>query len=426
MLGEGPPDLIFLAEWWNDIELMWDEPLISDVLERFASFSRLICLDRRGLGVSDALPSHQAPVLDDFLDDVRAVMSAVESERAVLVGCSGGGPLSILFAATHPERVQSLVLVNSYARFQRAPDYPAGLPPDLVPAALERIEADWGSGALLDVLAPTLANDEYMRRWWARYQRHALTPGGAVVVQRMLFSIDLREVLPTIYTPTLVLHRTDNRFIRVAHGRYLADHLPDARLVELSGEDHIFFAGDTSALVDEIEAFVAGNRRGPQPGRVLTTMLFTDIVGSTTRAAELGDGAWRTVLARHDALVRESLARYRGREVNQAGDGFFATFDGPARAVACALRISEAVRELGLNVRAGVHTGEIEVRGDGVSGLAVHAAARVASLANADEVLVTSTVRDLVAGSGFEFEDRGRHELKGVPDAWQVYAVASR
>jgi class 3 adenylate cyclase len=329
----------------------------------------------------------------------------------------------VLFAATYPERVRSLVLVNSYARFSRAPDFGIGVPQSLVEWGLELIRAEWGTGALLDILAPSLANDSNLHRWWARYQRHSLSPGSAATIQRMLFEIDVRGILPAVHAPTMVLHRTDDAFVRVAQARYLAEHLPNARLVELPGNDHVFFAGDTDGLVDEIEGFAAGTRSESRSNRVLTTMLFTDIVRSTDRAVELGDRAWRQLLSRHHAEVRAALERFRGREIDTAGDGFFASFDGPARAVRCALRITEAMRELGLPIRAGLHTGEVELHGSGVTGISVHVAARVAARAVDDEVLVTGTVRDLVAGSGLQFEDRGRHALKGIPDDWQIYAV---
>jgi pimeloyl-ACP methyl ester carboxylesterase len=423
--GEGPIDLVFIPEWWNETESAWDQPLLADVLERLASFSRLICFDRRGCGISDPIPLGATPVLDDWLDDLRSVMDAVGSERAVLVGCSGGGPLSVLFAATHPDRVSSLILVNSYARFSRAPDFEIGVPQEIVERGLERIYAEWGTGALLDVLAPSLFGDVQFRRWWARYQRHSLSPGTAAAIQRMLFEIDVRDILPAVQSPTLVLQRVDDPFVRLSQARYLAEHIANARCVELPGNDHVFFAGDADALVDEIEAFATGTRRETTASRVLTTMLFTDIVGSTDRAAEIGDRAWRTLLGRHHAEVRAAIERFRGREIDTAGDGFFATFDGPARAVRCALHIGECVRELGLGLRAGVHTGEVEIHGDGLTGIAVHVAARVGARANEGEVLVTGTVRDLVAGSGLQFEDRGRHALKGVPDDWQIYAVSS-
>jgi len=421
--GEGPIDLVFVPEWWNETEGMWDQPMLADVLARFASFSRLICFDRRGVGISDPIPLGATPVLDDWLDDLVAVMDAVGSRRTVLVGCSGGGPFAALFAATFPERVSSLILVNSYARVARADDYPIGLPVDFLEQALEYVRAQWGTGELLDILAPSLADDVQFRRWWARYQRHSLSPGAAVAVNRMLFELDVREVLPAVQAPTLVIHRTDDQFYRVTYSRYLANAIPGATLVELPGADHVFFAGDSDALVDEIERFSTGTRERAVSSRMLTTLLFTDIVGSTDRAVEMGDRAWRTLLERHDAEIRDALRRFRGREVATAGDGFLATFDGPTHAVRCALSICEGVRELGLEVRAGVHTGEVESGPDGLSGVGVHIGARVGALAGGGEVLVTRTVRDLSAGSGLTFEDRGTHRLKGVPDEWQLYRV---
>jgi class 3 adenylate cyclase len=313
--------------------------------------------------------------------------------------------------------------VNSYARIARAVDYPIGIPVDFLERSLGYIHEQWGTGELLDLLAPSLVDDLQFRRWWARYQRHSLSPGSAVSIQRMLFEIDVRDVLPVIQAPTLVLHRVDDQFFRVAHARYLAESIPDARLIELPGSDHVFFAGDADALVDEIERFVTGARVATTSSRMLATLLFTDIVGSTGQAVEMGDRAWRTLLDRHHAEIRHQLERFGGREIDTAGDGFFATFDGPTHAVRCALHIVEAVRELGLDVRAGVHTGEVEVRRDGLSGVGLHIGARVAASAPGGEVLVTRTVRDLAAGSGLTFEDRGSHVLKGVPDEWQLFRV---
>jgi pimeloyl-ACP methyl ester carboxylesterase len=421
--GDGPIDLVFVPEWWNETESMWDQPMLADVLHRLASFSRLICFDRRGVGISDPIPLGATAVLDDWLDDLRAVMDVVGSRRTVLVGCSGGGPFSVLFAATFPERVSSLILVNSYARLARAPDYPIGIPADFLEQSLEYVHTEWGTGALLDILAPSLVDDVQFRRWWARYQRQSLSPGVAVSIQRMLFEIDVRDVLSVIQAPTLVIHRVDDLFFRVDHARYLAAAIPDARLIELPGSDHVFFAGDADAIVDEIERFATGAQSVVPSSRMLTSLLFTDIVGSTSRAAELGDRAWRTLLDRHHGEVRHELERFRGREVDTAGDGFFATFDGPTHAVRCALRIVEVVRELGLDVRVGVHTGEVEVRRDGLSGVGLHIGARVAAMAEGGEVLVTRTVRDLSAGSGLVYEDRGSHRLKGVPDEWQLFRV---
>lgn len=423
VVGDGTRDLVFIPEWWNESESMWDQPLLAEVLTRLTSFRRLICFDRRGTGISDPIPLGAAPILDDWLDDLRAVMDDAGSERTMLFGCSGGGPLCLLYAATFPDRVDSVALLNSYARMSRSPDFAIGVPPAVLEVGLDRVYREWGTGALLDVLAPSLVNDHHFREWWARYQRHSLSPRVAATIQRMLFEVDVRDVLTSVQAPTLVIHRVDDPFVRVDHGRFLAEQIAGARLVELPGRDHVFFAGDTDALVDEIEAFATGSRRTTRTDRVLTTMLFTDIVGSTERAAEVGDRAWRILLARHHSEVRIALERFRGREIDTAGDGFFASFDGPARAVRCALDIGERLADLGLQIRAGVHTGEVETHGDGLTGIAVHVAARVAGRATAGEVLVTGTVRDLVAGSGLEFEDRGRHVLKGVPDDWQILAV---
>ena len=305
--GEGPIDLVFIPEWWNETESMWDHPLLADVLERFASFSRLICFDRRGCGISDPIPLGATPVLDDWIDDLKAVMDAAGSERAVVVGCSGGGPLSVLFAATFPHRVAALVLVNSYARFSRTPGFEIGVPSEVVDQALELVHSQWGTGEHLDVLAPSFRDDRQLRRWWARYQRHSLSPGVAATIQRMLFEINVRDVLPAVNVPTLVLHRIDDPFVRLPQGRFLADHIPQAALVELPGADHVFFAGNSDELTDEIESFTTGTRGPARADRVLTTMLFTDIVGSTERAVAEGDRAWRTF---SPAITRRSARHW--------------------------------------------------------------------------------------------------------------------
>ncbi len=424
-VGSGPLDLVFIPGFVSHLEENWESPARARFLNRLASFSRLIVFDKRGTGLSDR--ASQIFTLEQRMDDVRAVMDAVGSERAALFGISEGGPMSILFAATYPQRTAVLIMYGSYARRSWAPDHPFGLRDEQWEAIFGGIEQHWGtpSGINLDIWAPSVAQDENFRRAWANYLRRAASPGAALAVMRMNREIDVRHVLPTIRTPTLILHRTGDRAISIEQARYMARQVPGAKLVELPGDDHVHSVGDCDAIADEIEEFLTGVRRGPEPDRVLATVMFTDIVGATERAARLGDHQWRDLLEQHYALVRRELARFRGREIDTAGDGFLAAFDGPARAIRCALSIRNAVRSLGLEIRAGLHTGECEMIGEKVGGVAVHIGARVAALAAAGEVLVSHTVKDLVAGSGIRFESRGTHLLKGVPDEWPLFAVLS-
>jgi class 3 adenylate cyclase len=379
--------------------------------------------DKRGTGLSDPIPTSSLPTLEEFMADIPAVLDTVGSERPALIANIGGGILAMPFAAGHPERVSSLILVDCFARFLEAPDFPIGAPTAELAPALDLAEDNTGRGVMVDLFAPSIANDERLRRAWARYERSATTPGSTKAIVRLIYESDVRDVLPAIRVPTLVIHRRDAVGFTVAHGRYLAEHIPDARYVELPGSDNLIWAGDLDATVAEIQAFVTGIRPATEPRRVLATVVFTDIVSSTERAAGLGDGRWQALLADHNRVVRRQLDRFGGREIKVVGDGFLATFDGPARAVRCAIAIRDGVRELGLEIRAGVHVGEIEVLPDDIAGLAVHLGARVSALAGPGEVLVSSTVKDLVVGSGLAFDDRGTHELKGVPGEWRLFAV---
>jgi class 3 adenylate cyclase len=422
VVGEGPFDLAYVPGWVSNIEAMWEEPSHARLLRRLASFSRLILFDKRGTGLSDPVPLDRLPTLEERMDDVRAVMDSADSERAALFGSSEGGLMSVLFAATFPERTEALVALAIYAKRLWSPDYPWAPTPEARAAEIEEIERTWGGEMDISNLAPSA--DEAFKRRAVAYLRRSASPGAAVALLRMNSQIDVREVLPTIRVPTLILHRADDRDVRVEEGRWIAGQIPDAKYVELSGDEHLIWAGDVDAVVDEVEEFLTGRRPVHEPDRILATVLFTDIVGSTERAAEVGDRRWRELVDRHHAAVRRELARWNGREIDTAGDGFFATFDGPARAVRAACAIRDGVAELDLNIRAGLHTGECELAGDKVAGIAVHTGARVASLAGPGEVLVSGTVKDLVAGSGIEFEDRGEHELKGV-GAWRLYSVAN-
>jgi class 3 adenylate cyclase/pimeloyl-ACP methyl ester carboxylesterase len=423
VVGSGELDLVYVGEFWHSIEAQWDEPRFEAFLRRLASFSRLICFDQRGTGLSDPVPLGQLPALEQWMDDVATVMESVGSKRAALLGSGGGGMISILFAASHPERTQGLVLVNSYARLSQAPDYPWGTSSEFEDRVVSDLRSAWGRGALADVIAPSAASDPEFRSWLGRYQRLGSSPGEVIAFRRMLEEVDVRQVLSSVRVPTLIIHRRDNRLVEVGHGRYLAQHIPGAQYIEVPGSDYLPFLGDAGLILDEIEEFLTGSRHRPEGDRVLATVLFTDIVGSTPQAAALGDRRWRALLEVHDTVVRRELTRFGGREIDTTGDGFLATFDGPGRAIRCARSIARAVRQLDLRVRAGVHTGEIEVIGPRIAGIAVHIAARVAALAGPDEVLVTSTVRDLVVGSGIDLEDRGTPALKGVPGEWRLFAV---
>ena len=420
--GDGPIDLLFAPGYLSHLEQNQWWPGYAEFMRKCASFSRLIVFDRRGTGLSDRILSLGS--FEELMDDIGAVLDAAGSQRAALFGGAEGGPMCALYAATFPERTSALVLGASYARRTWAPDYPWGLDADAQRRILDGYEERWGRpGFGSRSLAPSLVDDERFQDWYAQAQRFAGTPASARAWFNVTMEIDVRGILPAIRVPTLVVHRTGDRVIPVESGRYLAEHIPDARYVEVPGDDHFPFVGDIDSIVDEIEEFLTGSRRAREPDRVLATVLFTDIVGSTERAAELGDRRWTELLAEHHRVARAELDRHRGKVVRIEGDGTLSTFDGPARAVNCALAIRRGLAPLGIEIRAGLHTGEIELTETGVEGIAVHIGARVASLAAPGEVLASSTVKDLVVGSGIAFADVGRHELKGVPGEWQLYAV---
>jgi len=424
VVGEGAQNLVLVPGWVSHIEYAWEDPSCSHFLRRLASFSRLILLDRRGTGLSDRVS--ELPTLEQRMDDVRAVMDAAGAERAALFGLSEGGPMCLTFAATYPSRTSALMLYGTFARLVQAPDYPIGVPAELFAQFLELVEKSWGTGSMsADYFAPSLARDEAFRQSWARFERLGVSPAGIKALLRITQDTDARSALSVIRVPTLIMHREGDRVIRVEAARYIAERIQGAKYVELPGPDHFPWAGDTDAILDEVEEFLTGARRGQEPDRVLATVMFTDIVGATERAVALGDRRWRDLLDSHHTVIREQLTRFRGREIDTAGDGFLAAFDGPARGVRCAGAIVREMRRLGLEIRAGLHTGECEILGDKLSGIAVHTGARVASLAGAGEVLVSGTVKDLVAGSGIAFEDRGVQVLKGLPGEWHLYAVAS-
>ena len=425
VVGEGPFDLVFLPDWVNHLELQWEEPRQERFLDTLASFSRLILFNPRGMGASDPIPITESPTAEQWMDDLRTVLDAVGSERPALFGAGAGGVISILFAATYPERVRALVLFNSTARGTIAPDYPIGLTPEALELQRQGLEKYWGDGSAVQFLAPEDASDVRLQRLLAKHQRLTASPGLVLAIQPLLFGIDVRHALPAIQAPTLVLHREGAPILTVEHGRYLAEHITGATYREFPGPGHAYWAsGVAPALLDEVEEFLTGSRGAGPPDRVLATVLFTDIVGSTATAAKLGDRRWKEQIRDHDAIVRRELGRHRGREIQTTGDGFLATFDGPARAIRCAVGIRDAVRATGMEIRAGLHTGEIELQGDDVTGIAVHIGARVSALAGSGEIMVSRTVVDLVAGSGLEFDDRGSHVLKGVPGEWQLFSLA--
>ena len=420
VVGDGALDLVYVPGFVSHVEQAWEDPDFARFLSRLASFSRLILFDKRGTGLSDRVPVKMLPTLEERMDDVRAVLDAAGSERAALFGVSEGGPMTMLFATTYPERVAALVLYGTYAKRVRDADYPWAPTDGAFREFAAAVERDWGGPAQLDSWAPSVANEARFKEWWAKYLRLGASPAAARAVLEMTREIDVRSILPAIRTPTLILHRSGDLRIDVGGSRYMARQIPDARMVELPGIDHLPWVGDADAIVDEIEEFLTGTRHSAEPARVLATVLFTDMVESTSRAVQLGDARWRALISDHDRLVRTELTRFRGREIDRRGDGFLAIFDGPARAIRCAFSIVERVHELGIQVRAGLHTGELEIIEPGIAGIAVHIGARVMSLADPDEVLVSSTVKDLVAGSGLSFSDRGIHELKGVPGSWRI------
>ena len=428
VVGDRPVDLVFIHDWIWNLELQWENPLCARFLERLASFSRLVLFDKRGSGLSDRTVDLDLFTLEVRIDDVRAVMEAAASEQAVLFGYGeDGASLAAVFAAANPDKARALILYGARAKTMKAPDYPWGYESSAPDVWTSERESFWGTDAYarrwLRELAPSVANDDGIVRWYSRLLRQSASPGTEAAYSRWMGALDMRGMLSTIHVPTLVMHRTGDRDVPIQGGQDVADRIPGARFVELPGIDSFPWAGDPGRLLAETEAFVTGARATEQADRVLATVLFTDIVGSTEKAAELGDAPWKEVLADHDERAKAEIDRFRGTYVNSTGDGLLATFDGPARAVRCAEAIVEAVGPLGLEIRAGCHTGEVELHGDSVRGIAVHVGARIAAMAGASEVLVSSTVKDLVAGSGLTFEDAGEHELKGVPDRLRLYRV---
>ena len=416
-------DVVVAEQWFSNVEIEREVRPLARFNDRLSAFARVIRFDKRGVGLSDPVPAKALPTLEEWMDDLRAVLDDIGSEKAAIVTAMAGGFMACVFAATYPDRVRALVIIDGFARLTRADDYPWGLTEEQSQGIIEAFGSNWGTGMMLDLFDPDDADDVGLRESWGRYERHSVSPGTAAPMIEMINATDIRGVLPAIRVPTLVIARTDAPVER-AHGRYLADQIIGATYVELPGRGSLLWSGDQDALLREIEYFVTGSRPAPQHDRVLATVLFTDIVGSTDRASEIGDARYRELLADHDRLVRQTLDRFEGREVKTTGDGFLATFDGPARAIRCAQAIHEALRPIGVDVRAGLHTGEIDLIDGDVEGIAVHIGARVMAKADAGETVVSSTVKDLVVGSEIGFEDRGEHELKGVPGTWRLFAVS--
>jgi class 3 adenylate cyclase len=425
VFGEGDRDILVTFGWIGSFQTAWDVPAHARWLERLTTLGRVIMWDKRGTGLSERVPADRLPTLEDRMDDMRVVLDAAGSERAVAFGISEGGGLSALFAASHPDRATGLVILGGFARMVADEDYEWAPRREESDAFTAQVGATFGDNAwMLKLWAPTIADDPVAQEQWNRTMVLGGTPSTAMAWLDMVNDTDIREVLSAIRVPTLVLHREADRIVPAPHGRYLAEHIPGARYVELPGRDHLWWI-DGDVILDEVESFLTGAPATGISDRVLATVLFTDIVDSTTRAAEVGDRRWQDLVEAHDRVVRARLDRYHGREVKTLGDGFLATFDGPGRAIRCAAEVRDAVRSLGLEVRAGLHTGECEMAGGDIRGIAVNIGARVGAKADAGEVLVSQTVKDLVAGSGIDFEDRGEHELKGVPGAWRLYSVGS-
>jgi len=423
VLGDGPMDLVFIPGFVSNMEFYWEMPSVTRIFERLASFSRVILWDKRGTGLSD--PVDRVPTLDERVDDLMAIMDTVGSERAAFFGISEGGPMSLLFAGSYPNRTHALVLFGSSPKFSAAPGWEWGWSSEDIARAVEDIDQNWGDPALVWLFAPSQEDNEALRHAWGRYQRMGASPAMARAVLEALCELDCRHVLSSISAPTLILHPNGERVAHVGAARYMAKQIPGAQMVEFPSIDHLMIMYDPDPIIDEIEQFLTGVRHEGPSNRILATVMFTDIVESTVRAAELGDKRWRDLLASHDAAVRRQLRRFEGQEIKTTGDGFLATFTAPSRAVACARAIRESVHNFGIDVRIGLHTGECELMGTDVGGLAVHTGARVAGLAGPGEVLVSSTVKDLVAGSRINFVERGTHQLKGVPGEWRVFAVAA-
>jgi class 3 adenylate cyclase len=426
VLGQGPPDLVMTRGGYGHLDMVWEDPGFTLFLRSLASFSRLILLDRRGMGASDPLPQDPLPPWESYAEELVAVLDAVGSERAAILAEMDGGPLALFFAGTRPDRTSALILANTAAKFVAADDYPIGIPAEVGEAVLAQFDQGWGTDALLAGLLPSRVGDERFRRWFAKTQRAMASPKAAQPLLRTMLAVDIRTVLPLIQAPTLVLHRRNLPFLSIENARYLVEHIHDAKLVELPGADAPLMWEEPQLSLDLIEEFLVGVRRAAEPTRVLATVLFTDIVDSTRLASRLGDRRWRELLNTHDDVARQLVEEFSGRIVHTTGDGILATFDGPGRGIGCAAALRDQLLGIGLHIRAGLHTGEVELRGDDVGGIAVHIAARVMAAAGSGEIFTSRTVRDLVVGSDVSLEDRGTRPLKGVEGTWELFAMIER
>jgi class 3 adenylate cyclase len=422
VVGDGTIDIVLLPGWFSNVEAMWDLRPLARFVERLATFGRVLVFDRRGTGLSDPAPTSGESFFEQSTDDLIAVLDAADAQRAALIGCDGGGPVALLAAGTHPQRVAALVLVNTFARMARSNDYPAGIPTATLDAWLADSTAQWNGEPGFFLNAPSARDDQEAAAQFTRFLRSAASPGVGYSTRQVLHAVDVRAILDSIHAPTIVVHRRGDRMIRAEHGRYLATHIPNARWVELPGDDHLFYVGDADAILVEIEEFLTGVRH-VDVARTLATVLFTDIVGSSSLVAAIGDRRWQALLDEHDDAIARLVATFGGTLIKTTGDGVLVTFDGPGRALRCAGAIRAAVRRLGLDVRSGLHTGEVERRGDDITGMAVVIARRICDLARAGEILVSRTVTDLVVGSGLTFAARGTHALKGVTDEWQLFTA---
>ena len=424
VVGSGSVDLVLVHGWVSNIDLQWDGPQLSSFLSRLASFTRLITFDKRGTGLSDRVAVNELPTLEQRMDDLRAVMDAAGSEQAAFFGVSEGGALCLLFAATHPERVRAVITFGSYAKRVWSPEYPWAPTPEKREAEYAQILATWGTGTGMEAVYPSMIGDAQFREWIRAYYRSAASPAAAVALLRMNTQADIRSVLPTVRVPALVMNRVEDGDVRADEARFIASQIPGSRLKLFAGADHVPWVGEAEEVLGEIEEFLTGARHASPSDRVLATILSTDIVGSTELVRQLGDRTWRDLLDRHQTMIRRQLSHYQGREIDTAGDGFFAAFDGPARSIRCAKAVVDEAASIGIEIRAGLHTGECEVLNGKLTGIAVHTAARVAGEAGPGEVLVSGTVRDLVAGSGIAFLERGEHQLKGLQERLRLYAVS--
>ena len=426
VLGQGPPDLVMTRGGYGHLDTAWEDPGFTLFLRSLASFSRLILFDRRGMGASDPLPQAPLPPWESYAEELAAVLDAVGSERAAILAEMDGGPLALFFAGTRPDRTSALILANTWVKYVAADDYPIGISAEVVEAILAQLDQGWGTDALLAVLLPSRAGDERFRHWYMKMQRAMASPKAVQPFWRSMLTVDVRTVLPLIQVPTLVLHRRDVQLLPIEYGRYLAEHIPDAKLVELPGADLPLVWEEPQLALDAIEEFLVGVRRAVEPTRVLATVLFTDIVDSTKLASRLGDRRWRELLNTHDDVARQTVEEFNGQLVQTTGDGILATFDGPGRGIGCAAALRDQLAGIGLHIRSGLHTGEVELRGDDVGGIAVHIAARVMAVAGSGEILTSRTVRDLIVGSDVTLEDRGIHPLKGVQGTWELFAMVER